>query len=181
MPLPLPRVDDVLGPAALVAILLAFVVIITTLRTGRGAALAALHAFVAAGYAVVIIWTAPLLAHPAAYLADHPFAGVATGLAEVVDLGLFCLASLAALAVAAFARHWRWLGGLSATLLPMGALALGGRVPMSPSTYAQDLLPFSAALFCPLLVGLIYAITLHRLYPTAAHPDHEAGTLIEQL
>jgi hypothetical protein len=94
---------------------------------------------------------------------------VGTALAVAVDLGLFVTAGLATLIAAAIARHWAWFAGVVASLLPMLALTLGGRLPTSPSGYVQNIVPFSVALFCPVIVGLVYSL-LWR------HPRHLANS-----
>lgn len=156
-----------LGLVALVAILLAGIAITVTVRTGAGFALAMLLVLVAAADIAGIIWNARLVADPAAYLASHPFGGLGPAITIAVDLGLFGIAGGAALVVAAIGRHWRWLFGIVAALLPMVALALGGMLPRDPFSYAQNIVPFTVALFCPLLVGWAYAVSRRRSRPLA--------------
>lgn len=151
-----------LGEVALVAILLAGVAVAMTVRTGAGSALAVLLALVAVVYVAGIIWTCELVADPTAFLADHPYGGLGPALTIVVDLGLFGIASVAALVTAAIARHWKWLAGIVAAMLPMAALAFDGMFPTDPFTYARNVVPFFVALFCPLLVSWAYALSRRR-------------------
>lgn len=156
-----------LSLVALVAILLAGIAITVTVRTGAGFALAMLLVLVAAADVAGVIWNAQLVADPTAYLARHPFGGLGSALTIAVDLGLFGIASVAVLLATAIARQWRWLAGLVAAILPMVALALGGMLPLDPFSYAQNIVPFSVALICPLLVGLAYAMSRRRSRPLA--------------
>lgn len=152
---------------AVVLILLAALAVTVTVKTGVGSLLALLLALVAAAYVAGILWNTQVLADPAAYLASHPFGGLGPALTIAMDLGLFAIAGVAALVAAALAHRWRWLAGIFAALLPMGALALGGMLPSSPLSYAQHIVPFSVALFCPLLVSLAFALSQPRARPTA--------------
>jgi hypothetical protein len=104
-----------------------------------------------------------------AYLDSHPFAGLGTALAVAVDLGLFIITGIAMLLAATLARRWAWLAGLITAMLPMVALALSGMLPTSPFKYAQNVVPFTLALFCPVLVGLVYSLLWRR-------PQHFAGS-----
>lgn len=156
-----------LGLVALVAILLAGIAVTVTVRTGAGFALAMLLVLVAAADIAGIIWNAQLVADPAAYLASHPFGGLGPAITIAVDLGLFGIAGVAALIAAAIARHWRWLFGIVAALLPMVGLVLRGMLPTDPFSYARNIVPFSVVLFCPLLVGWAYAMSRRRSRPLA--------------
>ncbi len=156
-----------LGLIALVAILLAGIAVTATVRTGVGCALAMLLVLVAVAYVAGIIWNAQLVANPAAYLASHPYGGLGPAIAIAVDLGLFGIVGVSALVTAAVARHWTWVAGIVAAVLPMVALALSGMLPTDPFSYARNLIPFSAALFCPVLVGWTYAMSRRRPRPLA--------------
>jgi hypothetical protein len=149
--------------AALVAILFAGVAVTVSKRTRTGSALAVMLVIVAAVYVAGIITTGPLVANPTYIdMTRYPFAGLRTGLTVLVDLALFFIAGIATLITAAISRHWAWLAGIVLAMLPMLVLTLGGRLPTSPSIYIQNVVPFSAALFCPLLVGLAYALSRRR-------------------
>lgn len=148
-----------LGVVALVAILIAGIATTATVRTRTGSALAVLLVLIAATYVAGILWNADLLADPNTYLARHPWAGLGTAFTEFVDFLLFCITGVALLVVAAISHHWSWLAGLAASTLPMVGLALGNMIPVTPMGYAQDLVPFSAAMLCPLLVGMAYALS----------------------
>jgi hypothetical protein len=149
------------GLFALVAVLLGGIAVTASVRARAGTALAVLLVLVALVYVAGIVSSNQLVADPT-YLDRHPFAGLGTALAAAVDLGLFIITGLAMLLAAAFARRWAWLAGLVAAMLPMAALALSGMLPTSPSKYAQNVVPFTVALFCPVLAGLVYSLFWRR-------------------
>lgn len=158
--MPLARSTYGLGLFALVAILVASVAVAATIRMRKGYALAVLLVLIGAIYVAGIIWNDQVVPDPTYDYGRHPFAGVGglgTALTVLVDLGLFFIGGAAALIAAAIAHRWAWLAVIVAAMLPMLALALGGMLPTSPSSYAQNVVPFSAALFCSLLVCLAYA------------------------
>jgi hypothetical protein len=150
-----------LGLFALVAVLLGGIAVTASARARTGSALAVLLVLVAVVYVVGILSNNQVVAG-SDYLDRHPFAGLGTALAVAADLGLFIIAGLAMLLAAALARRWVWLTGIAAALLPMVALALAGMLPTSPSKYAQNVVPFTVALFCPVLVGLVYSLLWRR-------------------
>lgn len=159
----LPRLAYDLGEVALVAIILAGMAITVTVRTRSGSALAVFLGLVAVAYVAGIFWNIEAVADPTAYLAHHYlFGGLGPALAIIVDLGLFGIASVAVISAATLMRHWRWLCGIIAALLPMVALALAGRLPTDIFSYVENIVPFSVVLFCPLVVGWAYAISLRR-------------------
>jgi hypothetical protein len=152
---------------AIVVILLTTLAVTVTVKTGLGSLLALLLVLVAAAYVAGILWNTRLLADPTAYLASHPFGGLGPALTIAMDLGLFGITGVAALVAAALGRRWRWFAGIFAALLPMAALALGGMLPTDPLRYAHNIVPFSVALFCPLLVSLAFALSQRRARPAA--------------
>ncbi len=145
-----------LGLFALVAVLLAGIAVTATIRTRRGIALTVLLVIVAAVYIVGFI--ANDRSTDPTYVASHPFAGLGLAITELVDMWLFFIGGIATLLTAAIARHWGWAASIVVAMLPMLALILGGRWPNSPSSYGLNVVPFAAALFCPLLLCLAYSM-----------------------
>ncbi len=148
------------GLFALVAALLAGIAVTASIRTRRGFALTVLLVIVAAVY--VVGFVANDRSTDPTYVASRPFAGLGLAIMELVDLGLFFIGGIATLLTAAIARHWGWVAGIAVTMLPMLALILGGIWRNSPSTFGQDVVAFTAALFCPLVLCLAYSMYFAR-------------------
>src|SRR5262249_21827284 len=155
----IPLVWRGLGIFALVVVALVVVVVALCLRTRSGVGLALLLGAVAVVYVGSIAYNAPLLSDPADSLCPpRCLVGLRPALAMLADLFLFAPSGLAMLVVVALARRWIWLVAVGISLLPLPGLALVGLWPTDVHTYVVDLVPFTAALFVPILVALTYAL-----------------------
>jgi hypothetical protein len=144
---------------ALIVVALFVIVVVRSVQTRTGIGLALLLGVVAIVYAVSVAWNGALIADPTDYLHTHPFGGLGPAISLLVDLFLFALSGCALLVVVASARRWVWLSIVGASFLPLVVLILVGQLPRDPFSYADEIVPFTAVLCCPLIVGLAFALS----------------------
>src|SRR5262249_26830078 len=135
------------------------IAVVRSIRSRADTGLMLVLGAIALIYAAGIAWIGPLVADPTDFLPTRRWASLGTTFALQAGVSRFAYSGLATVVTAARARRWAWCAALVAALLPMVALALVGGFPITPSSYAANMLPFTATLFCPIVAGMAFALS----------------------
>lgn len=169
--MPIPHIVFVLGLILLIPLPLAGVAVAADLRSRSGRGQVVLAAAIAVVYIIAAFNLSGLIAadqRAGVGICTPPvptpgFRGLGVGLTTVwvaliliVELALYVTSSLAGLVVAAVSRQWGWFAAIATGMLPMAAVFITGTQSADLCGFYRNGSLFYAALFCPLLLCLIY-------------------------